>query len=192
MQNLSLTWDLFVLVFFIIIVAYSFIIGRDNTIKVILGTYVAAIAADAGGNLFGQYFAGSAFFLKILKFASLGTEAGAIIFCKVLLFVLLVILFAVKGAFEVRTIADKSSAIRLVTLVLYALMSAGLIISCILLFVSGISLVGGVNDESAKFALTNIAAKSKMIHMILNNAYLLFCIPAISFIIHSLYSREEG
>ncbi len=52
-MNIQLTWDLFILVFFVVIVAYSLIIGRGNTLKVILGTYVAALAADAFGNIFG-------------------------------------------------------------------------------------------------------------------------------------------
>ena len=53
-MNIELSWDLFVLVFFVVIMAYSLIIGRDNTLKVILGTYVAALTADAAGNLFAM------------------------------------------------------------------------------------------------------------------------------------------
>jgi len=189
-MDIQLSWDLFVLVFFIVIVAYSFIIGRDNTLKVILGTYVAAIAADASGNLFGIYFGDSTFFSKILSMVSIGNAEEVVILVKVLIFVGLVILYSVKGAFAVKTIDDRSSIIRLVLMGLYALMSASLIVSVILVFVSGISLVGSGNAESAQAALRSLSERSEMITFLLNNAYFLFAIPALSFLIHSFYSKD--
>jgi hypothetical protein len=64
-MNITLSWDLFVVVFLVVIIAYSLIIGRDNNLKVILGTYVSMIAADASGALYAQYLSGSALFMKI-------------------------------------------------------------------------------------------------------------------------------
>jgi len=58
-MNITLSWDLFVIVFFVVILAYSLIIGRDNTLKVVVGTYISMIAADAGGALFAKYLSGS-------------------------------------------------------------------------------------------------------------------------------------
>lgn len=189
-MNISLSWDLFVIVFFVVIVAYSFIIGRDNTLKVILGTYVSMIAADAGGNLFADYFAGSQMFMKLLNFASVNNEQEAVVFVKVIVFVVLVILFAVRGAFIVDTVDDRSAAIRLVLSVLYAVMSAGLIISTILVFISGVSLVGG-GDFGTDNALWGIYDSSNMIRSIVNNSHLWFSMPALSFLIHSLYTKKE-
>lgn len=189
-MNIILSWDLFVMVLFIVIVAYSFIIGRDNTLKVILGTYVAAIAADAGGNLFQTYLSGSAIFMNILKLASVGNELEAVILVKVIVFVSLVILFAVRGAFDVSTSNDRSPIIRIVLLAIYAVMSAGLIISVILVFVSGSSLIGGANTESVSSALESLYSKSKIIRLLLSNAYLLFFVPACTFLVHSLYTKE--
>lgn len=191
-MNIHLSWDLFILVFFVVIVAYSFIIGRDNTLKVILGTYVAALAADAGGNLFQKYFSGSELFTRILKFAALGTEDEAVIFIKVLVFVAFVILLAVRGAFYVSTADDRSGAIKLVLSGIYAVMSAGLIISVILVFVSGVSFVGG-SPEAAGTSIWSMYSQSNFVRSIVSNSYLWFSIPALSFLIHSLYStRKEG
>ncbi|MFA5948621.1 MAG: hypothetical protein WC806_06715, partial [Candidatus Gracilibacteria bacterium] len=147
-MNIQLSWDLFVLVFFIVIVAYSFIIGRDNTLKVIVGTYIAMIAADSLGNLFGASFSGSPIFMKMLESASVSTDQEAIVFVKVLVFVVMVILFAVRGAFSVRTVDDKSPIIKIIFSVVYAGLSAGLIISVILVFVSGVSFIGGGNEDT--------------------------------------------
>lgn len=187
-MNINLSWDLFIIVFFVVIVAYSLIIGRDSTLKVILGTYVAALSADAGGSLFAKYFAGSEAFVNLLKFAQLGTEYEAVIFVKVLLFVALVILFAVKGSFFVETADDSSSIIRMVLSVVYAIMSAGLVISIILVFVSGVSFIGGGNSQTTGAALWEVYSQSQLVRSMISNSHVWFAVPALSFLIHSLYS----
>jgi hypothetical protein len=55
MENLRLSWDLFIIVFFGVIIAYSFIIGRNQTLKIIIATYMAILTADGLGNLFQTY-----------------------------------------------------------------------------------------------------------------------------------------
>lgn len=189
-MNITLSWDLFVIVFFIVIVAYSFIIGRDNTLKVILGTYVSIIAADAFGILFGLYFAGSPMFLKMLKIMAIGNEQEAIVFVKLLVFVLFVILFAIRGAFQVATSEDRSSLIRLILTIVYAVMSAGLIINAILIFISGVSFIAG-STETTTSALWGVYLESKLIRGMLSYRYLWFFLPALAFLIQSLYTKKE-
>lgn len=190
-MDIRLSWDLFIIVFFVVIVAYSLIIGRDNTLKVILGTYVAGLAADATGNLFGKYFSGSEMFVKFLKFLNLGTDEEAVVFVKVLIFVALVIMFSVKGAFSVNTADDRSGPIRMALSIIYACMSAGLIISIILVFVSGVSFIGGGSAQTTDTALWAMYSQSKLVRSIVSNSYLWFSVPALSFLIHSLYSTRK-
>lgn len=189
-MQLTLTWDLFVLVFFMVIMAYSLIIGRDNTLKVILATYIAGFSADAMGSLFAKYFVGSEAFLKILRLASLGTEQEAVIFVKVFIFVVMVILLTIKGAFEVETVDDRSPFIRMILSFLYAGMSAGLMLSLIFVFVSGVPIVGGGSFETTGTALWGLYNQSEFIRGIVGNSYLWFSLPALSFLIHSLYSHK--
>lgn len=191
-MDIHLSWDLFIIVFFIVILAYSLIIGRDNTLKVILGTYVAALAADAGGSIFGKYFSGSTMFLNLLKFASLGTETAAVAFIKVIIFVAMVILIAVRGAFFVQTTADRSAPIRFLINMMYAFMSAGLIISVILVFVSGISFIGGGNAQTTGTALTSMYNESRLVKILVENSYVWFFVPALAFLIQSIYNKKEG
>ncbi|MFA6991674.1 MAG: hypothetical protein WC269_00090 [Candidatus Gracilibacteria bacterium] len=188
-MDIQLTWDLFVLVFFVIIVAYSLIIGRDNTLKVILGTYVAGFTADALGNLFALNFAGSKFLAEILRMSDFGTETEAIIFVKVLVFVTMVILFAVKGAFSVDVDENSSSTMRMVFSIVYAILSAGLIISIILVFVSGFSFVGA-KIASADAALLNLATQSLLIKSIITHSYIWFSLPAVVFLVQSFYKKK--
>lgn len=190
-MDIQLSWDLFILVFFIIIVAYSLIIGRDNTLKVILGTYVAALAADAIGNMFGKYIGNSDAFVSILQFLNLGNENEAVVFVKVTGFVALVILFAVKGAFIVETVDDRSAPIRILLSLLYAVMSAGLIISTILIFVSGVSFISLGGDGAVGTALWDVYSESQFVRAMVGNLYLWFAVPALSFLIQSLSSHGK-
>lgn len=190
-MDITLSWDLFVIVFFVVILAYSLIIGRDNTLKVIVGTYISMIAADAGGALFAKYLSGSELFMKILKLAAVGSEQEAMVFIKVVIFVVLVILFAVRGAFEVDTSDDRSIIVRTILSVVYAVLSAGLIISAILVFVSGVSLLGGGGGQDTVTALWDVYNQSQMIQMIVDNSNVWFSLPALAFLIHSFYSHKE-
>ena len=188
-MDIQLSWDLFIIVFFVIIGAYSLIIGRDNTLKVILGTYIAALAADSIGNIFGKYFAGSEGFIKLLQLLQLGNESETVVFVKILVFIIMVILFAVKGSFSVSTMKEKSGMICMFLSSMYAIMSAGLIISVILVFVSGVSFVSGA--QSASVTLTDIYNESVLVRSMVSNSYLWFSIPALTFLFHSLYNGQE-
>jgi len=193
-MNIQLSWDLFIVVFFTVIIAYSFIIGRDNTLKVILGTYVSAIASDALGNILGNTMTASPVFMKLLKTMMIENGEEATVFIKVMFFVLFVILFAVKGAFYVEVIRDRSAGIRLVLSIIYAVFSAGLIISIILVFVSGVSFVGGSSQAlnlASNPTLNGLVKQSEIIRIMLKYAYVWFFAPALAFLLHSFYSMKK-
>ena len=187
-MDLKLSWDLFIVVFFVIIVAYSLIIGRDNTIKVILGTYVALVCADAIGGLIGQYFGGTVILAQMAHEARFTGVDEAIVFTKVLIFILMVILFAVKGAFDVGT-ARNSSVVGLVLHLFYSICSAGLILSSVLVLVSGVSILSG--GGAVNEALSQISNNSILVSAILHYHNLLFAIPSVAFLVHSLKGGEE-
>ena len=50
------TWDLFIIVFFAIIIAYSFIVGRNSTLKIVIASYLAILTADGFGNMIDRFF----------------------------------------------------------------------------------------------------------------------------------------
>lgn len=187
-MDLRLSWDLFIVVFFVIIAAYSLIIGRDNTIKVILGTYVALVCADAIGGLVSHYFLGTEVFVAMMKEAQFDGAGETIIFLKVLIFVLMVILFAVKGSFDVM-LPRQRGPVGLVLHLFYASCSAGLIVSTILIFVSGVSIIdgGGVVKE----ALNGITKESYLVESVVYYYNFWFAVPAVAFLLNSLVSGGE-
>lgn len=189
-MNITLSWDLFIVVFFAIIVAYSFIIGRNGIIKVILGSYVAAFAADAIGNMFSELVSVSPVFPQFLKLFAISGAAEAVVFSKILIFIAIVIILSVRGAYQVYADGDTSFVIRLIVTFVYALLSAGFIVSIIVAFASGVSFVAADTVIETNF-VEDIYMKSRLVRVVVNNFNLWFSLPAIAFVISSFFSREE-
>ena len=189
-MNLHLSWDLFILVFFAVVIAYSFIIGRSQTLKVILGTYVAILCADGLGNLFAKFFASSATFLKIMKFFAIGSEDQAIIFFKVLVFLILIVLIAVRGMFQVDSEEHGSMSIRLAILFLLGLMSAGLMMSTVLVFISGSSLIG--TDITGANILLDVYNNSRLVRIMIDYANFWFLFPGIVFVVLGIFTHKKS
>lgn len=187
---MHLSWDLFILVFFAVVIAYSFIIGRNQTLKVILGTYVAILCADGVGNLFAKYLAPSQAFLKIMKLFSISSGDQAVIFFKVLIFLVLIVLIAVRGMFQVDSSEHGSVSIRMVILLLLGLMSAGLMMSAVLVFISGASLIG--TTMSAGNILTDVYTDSRLVRIMVDFANIWFLLPGLTFIVLGIIHKKSA
>lgn len=187
-MNLHLSWDLFILVFFAIVIAYSFIIGRNQTLKVILGTYVAILSADGLGNVFAKYFASSETFLKVLKLFSIAGEDQAVIFFKILVLLILIVLISVRGLYSVDAEDGRPATIRIIILLLLGLMSGGLMMSAVLVFVSGGSLINTVGGNNV---LLDVYNSSRLVKVMLDFANFWFFLPGITFIIMGVINKKE-
>ncbi len=189
-MNLTLSWDLFILVFFAVVVAYSFIIGRNATLKVITATYVAILCADGLGNLFAKYFAGSEAFLKLLKLFSIGNSDQATAFFKVLVLIILVVLIAVRGLFNYDVSDSRPVSLRLAILLLLGVLSAGLMMSAMLIFVSGQSLVTSIFTTNS--ILADIYAQSRLVRIMLDYSNFWFFLPGLGLLGVSLFNKKSA
>jgi len=185
-MDLQLSWNLFIVVFFVVISSYNLIIGKDNTIKVIVGTYIALIASDAIGEIFSHYFMGTQMFMLLAKEVHISGADDTIIFMKVLLFVMMVILFAVRGAFVVDSYGR--GPVGLFFHLIYSVLSAGLIISTILILISGVSVIGGGAEVSE--ALRSLTEQSYLVTNMVYYHKFWFAMPAILFLLHSFIGEK--
>lgn len=187
---LKLSWDLFVIVVFAVIMAYSFIIGKSNTLKVIIGSYIAILTADGLGNLFKQYLLSSKQVVLFLKFFGLGGEDKTMILVKVLVFILAIVVISMKGNFEVHDNGSRGGIIGLIMNLIFGFLSAGLVISTLLIYVSGASFVGGT-VSILNNTLAAAYADSQMVKLMIDNYNFWFALPAVSFLITSLFNKKE-
>jgi len=186
-MHINLSWDLFIIVFFLVIIAYSFVIGKNQTMKVILSTYVAILAADGAGNLVQKYFLGSD---PVINLFAVQANNSAFVVMKISIFVLLTVLLTVRGAFQIDLMQDKSRFFSVFLTGAYGVLSAGLIISTILVYVSGVSLFHAF-APSPENPIIAIAADSTLVRTMVENYSVWFSFPAVVFMIASLFGGDE-
>lgn len=189
-MNLHLSWDLFILVFFAVVIAYSFIIGRNQTLKVILGTYIAILCADGLGNLFAKYFASSEAFLRFLKLFSIGGHDQAIAFFKVFVLLVLIVLIAVRGLFQVEVNDSSPATLKLGMLLLLGILSGGLMVSAVLVFISGTSLIGAAANGAN--ILTDVYTASHLARIMVDYANFWFFLPGVTFVTMGFLHKKSA
>ncbi|HCW32400.1 MAG: hypothetical protein UT55_C0087G0011 [Candidatus Peregrinibacteria bacterium GW2011_GWE2_39_6] len=183
-MNISLSWDLVIILFFAIIIAYSFIIGRDATIKNIIAAYIAMLTADGLGNLAQQYLGGEKPILSLLA----GTNSEEILIIgKIIFFILVIVIIAVRGGFTVSIERDQGTLMKLLMILLFGTLNAGLIVSTLLLYVSGLSLLGASQIDVAN----SFAPTSYLVQLMIQNYNLWFSLPAIAFVGVSFWEGRQ-
>lgn len=182
MDNIRLSWDLFILVFFGIVIAYSFIIGRNQTLKVIIASYMAILTADGLGNLIKVYLLPAAPTLQ----GEMGEEA--LVLTKIFTFVLVVVLLAIKGGFRVDILPERSVVTRILANLSFGFLNAGLMVSTLLVYLTGGSFVTGT--VQASFA-ANLYTESQFIQTIVDNYNVWFALPALALVVVSLFQHAE-
>ena len=184
-MEINLSWDLFVIVFFAVIIAYSFIIGRNQTLKVIIASYIAILTADGVGNLIKHYFINQNPETTIDAI----NQEGSLVVIKIFIFVLTIVLVATRGRFTMNMSRPESSAMNVIINLTYGVLSAGLITSTILIYTSGSSLVQETQTILNEAVLA-MYRDSKMVQTMVNNYNVWFSLPAITFVISSFLGEE--
>lgn len=182
-MDIRLSWDLFVLVFFGIVIAYSFIIGRNQTLKVIIACYMAILTADGLGNIFKMYI-----------FPSMPTLQGAdadnaLILMKIFVFVLAIVLIAIKGGFYVDIMYERSIVTRTLATLSFGFLNAGLIVSTMLVYISGASFVSGTLQTAIA---TNLYKESEFVKVMIDNYNVWFALPAIAVVLISIFEPRQA
>jgi hypothetical protein len=185
-MQINLTWDLFIIVFFVIILSYSFIIGKTKTVKLLISSYLSLLASDALGNLISL---GVEQTTPVLPVFSAAINSESIIITKITFFIVFMVSFAINGAFEINMERERKSYEFFLTL-FFGSLTATLIISGILIFTSGISLLlpGSPITESN---IADMYEQSFLVKFVVMNYNLWFSIPVIVLLVMSLINVTE-
>jgi hypothetical protein len=179
------TWDLFILVFFVIIITYSLIIGRSQTVKVMIASYISVLTADGLGNLLQMFFLSENSFFRVIQF-----DNNYVSIAKVVLFAIILIILMLKGSFTADITDGESSIMSFFLTGMMGLFCAALMISTIMIFIAGGSFLIGHDLESNSQLLASIYSQSIASRVLLDNSSLWFSLPAIAFIVGSVTLEE--
>ena len=105
---------------------------------------------------------------------------------KIILFIIVIVTIAVRGGFEVSILAEQRLPIRVLMTFLFGVLNAGLIVSTLLLYVSGLSLIGA--DQIG--TVSTLGADSMLVQLMIENYSLWFSLPAISLVVVSFVEGE--
>ena len=188
-MSLDLSWDLMVLVFFGTVVAYSFIVGRNRVLKVLSASYVGILCADALGNVFGKYLFHREAFLKMARLLAISTPEESMAAFKVGVLVLMIVLLTVRGAYEFSAEDGSPFSIKVGVNMTLGLLSAGLMVSALLIFASGGSLVADV--IMINNPLSEIYAQSRVVKIMIDYSNFWFFVPAFALLFISFFSKAE-
>jgi hypothetical protein len=138
---MTLTWDLFVALSFVIMAIYGFLLGRSRVFSILIHTYVGYVVAFELGDIAYQYLS---------KVTQLSHSISVTMFgAKVFVFAFIVFILTLNS--ELMGVRDDTSASKIWT-VLYGVLAAGLILSSVFAFM-------GNAEMTNLFATSTLAAK---------------------------------
>ena len=175
-MNLTLSWDLFILVFFALVITYSFIIGKNESVKIIISSYIAIVAVQGLGNFAQRLlgFTGSTSTMDLFGFVMDGSVTSVI---KLALFITIIVFLAVRAGFHVQYAHERNAVTTIALTAVCGFATAGLLLSTLLTYFSGMPLLDATAQASP--ALTGVMQQSTLMQLMIQNQDLWFTFPAI-------------
>ena len=184
-MTITPTWDLFIIVFFGLVITYSFIIGKHESIKVIISTYIAILAVEGMGNIIERLSGDS---LPMLSMVGLSMDSTVLTAIKLVLFIALIVFIAVRGGLEIGYSKDPGGLINVVLTAVFGMATAGLLLITLFIFVADIQILDPNIENIA--AIAPLLEKSKLMQVMILNQDLWFSLPALLLIVVGFLSNE--
>jgi hypothetical protein len=174
-MSLTLSWDLFIIVFIAMVITYSFIIGKHESIKIIISSYIAIVTVEAIGNIIQRLF-GLTETQSVMNILGIDVDTSITSILKLVLFITAIVFFAVQAGLHIQYAHEHSAALGLLLTGLSGMATAGLLLATILTFVSGMPILG--LHAGAAPALSTAMEQSWMLKLLIENQDACFVIPA--------------
>lgn len=170
------TWDLFITLFFIVVISFAFILRREKIGVVIVSIYIALAVASELGDAIYKLLSGSGYVADHIWIAS----NASIFTIKTLLFIGLILLLSLKGEHAQIGEAGGQTIVGAVLTGIYGFLAAGLIISSEIHFMA----------EETKYILYS---QSRLADLVMRYRVWWLLLPIIIMIITSIWrSRSAG
>ena len=184
-MSITLSWDLFVIVFFAVVITYSLIIGKHESVKIIISTYIAIVAAQGLGNLMERASGGSA---PLFDMVGITVNISLFSTTKLILFILTIVFLAVRGGFEIDYNKDGGSLIDTVITAVFGFVTAGLMLSTLITFVADVPLLD--NSIMQNDTIASLMKDNKLMAAMIINQDLWFTLPALILIAIGFMNTE--
>ncbi|OGJ60707.1 hypothetical protein A3C37_00745 [Candidatus Peribacteria bacterium RIFCSPHIGHO2_02_FULL_53_20] len=183
---LSLSWDIFIAVFVALVVAYSFIIGKHESVKVIVAAYIAIVAVQGIESLVLRYFPLLQSTLGTLQitFTPLSLALG-----KLTLFIVAVILLTLRGGLAVTYEGEPGVVMNTLITLGLGIAKAGLLLSTLITYVAGVPLFQSAQAPTAAW-ISPLLSQSVILRIMLEERDLWFALPALVLLLVDILNKE--
>ena len=186
-MNLTLSWDLFIIVFFALVITYSFIIGKKESVKIILSSYIAIVAIQGVVNFVQRIF-GFTEAQSMLSLVGVPLETSVTSILKLAIFIAIIVFLTVRGGFHVQYAKEGSTMVNLSLTALCGFATAGLLLSTLLTFIAGSPLLD--MHITATPGLDAVLKQSELMTIMIQNLDLWFTLPAVVLIATGVLSHQ--
>ncbi len=173
-MTISPTWDLFIIVFFGLVITYSFIIGKHEAVKIIISTYIAILAVEGIGNVIERVTGDSRPLLSVM---GLNVDGDILTAVKLVVFVALIIFITIRSGLQVDYHKDPGGPTNVLLTALFGFATAGLLLISLFIFVADVRILDP-NIEQME-AISSLLSKSKLMQVMILNQDLWFSLPAL-------------
>ncbi len=184
-MTITPTWDLFIIVFFGLVITYSFIIGKNEAVKIIISTYIAVLAVEGIGNVIERLTGDSTTFLSMV---GLPFDSTILTTVKLVIFIALIIFISVRSGIEIDYAREHNGAINVILTAIFGFATAGLLLISLFIFATNVSILDPAIEKQEVIAA--LMSKSKLMQAMILNQDLLFSLPALILIAVGFLSNE--
>jgi hypothetical protein len=185
-MELALTWDLVIIIFFAVVTAYSFIVGEDESVTIIIAGYIALLAVEAAGHLVTLGLASSS---SLLETIGLTPDPGTLATAKVLAFAAAIILLAIRGGFSVSYDEQPGSIITTILTGAFGVSTSCFLLTSLLTFIAGTPLL----DDSLATApaVAPLMTGSRLVEGMILYQHVWFALPALLLLVAGFFHRHR-
>ncbi len=173
-MDITLSWDLVLTVFIVIVVAMSYLLGKHQCVKLVLAAYVGMVTVQGVATIFSR---ASPDWNAMQQNLSVNVDDGVLSTAKLLLFVFITVLIALRGGISVNYEKEALTVTNVIAAGLLGLATAGLMLVTVVTLIADIPLLSPALASSS--VLTPLLTQSWILWTVATFQDLFYTVPAI-------------
>lgn len=173
-MTISPTWDLFIIVFFGLVITYSFIIGKHEAVKIIISTYIAILAVEGIGNVIERVTGDSRPLLTVIGLNINGDILTAV---KLVVFIALIVFITIRSGIQIDYHKEPNGATNAFLTAMFGFATAGLLLISLFIFVMDVRILDPAIESMEE--ISALLSNSKLMQVMILNQDLWFSLPAL-------------
>lgn len=183
-MEFALSWDLLVIIFTGVVIAYGFIVGKDETMKIIIATYIALITLH-GLSIVTETLGGE--ITQISDRLGMNGDISFIPTIKLFFLAILILLLTIRGGFDVTATRETGMAISIVITGVLGFSAALLLLMAVMTTIAGTMPL--TNDLILSPVLRPLMEESALLRFLISQQQAIFSLPAFLLLVSGFFGE---